>query len=233
MSQDIVPSKVCTQCNQCKPCNQFNKRKAKSDGLQSECRDCHNERARRYREEHSGEVKKAQKKYRKSDRGRSQNVKNARRHRSENREKINERARRRRMENYDQIREQETRSYAARKEKVRNKQLEDLYGITIKEYVFLLEQQGNKCACCGVSQDKSSSFNVDHDHSTMEIRGLLCRKCNMGIGLLGDTADSVMLAVLYLQNHSSHTEKLLHYFRSKSEALRFIATVTGSEASPC
>ena len=230
MSQDMVPSKVCTQCNQCKPCDQFNKRKAKSDGLQSECRDCHNERCRRYRDERPEEVKKAQKKYRNSDRGRSQNVKNGRRYRSENREKVNERARRRRVENYDRIREREKKSEAARKEKVRDKQLQDLYGITTEEYVFLLKQQDNKCACCGVSQDESSSFNVDHDHSTMEVRGLLCRKCNMGIGLLGDTANSVMAAVLYLQNHTPHTQKLLHDFRTKTEALRFIATVTSSEA---
>ena len=40
---------------------------------------------------------------------------------------------------------------------------------------------------------------VDHNHDTDEIRGLLCSGCNTGLGKLGDTVDSLILAINYLK----------------------------------
>ena len=39
-------------------------------------------------------------------------------------------------------------------------------------------------------------WNVDHDHETGRIRGVLCFQCNVGIGRLGDTLEGVMRAEL-------------------------------------
>jgi hypothetical protein len=54
------------------------------------------------------------------------------------------------------------------------------------------------CECCGSAPGKLG-MALDHDHVTGKFRGWLCRKCNLGLGLLGDTLDAVQRAVLYLE----------------------------------
>jgi hypothetical protein len=78
------------------------------------------------------------------------------------------------------------------------------YGITLEQYNALLAAQGGLCACCH-SKDigrKGSraglTLFVDHAHASGLIRGLVCHKCNVGIGSLGDTAAGVQRALLYL-----------------------------------
>lgn len=57
-----------------------------------------------------------------------------------------------------------------------------------------------KCECCG-SGNRGRGWCVDHDHSTGRIRGILCHQCNTAIGQLGDTLESVLRAVKYLQRN--------------------------------
>lgn len=45
---------------------------------------------------------------------------------------------------------------------------------------------------------KKKTLCIDHDHITGRFRGWLCRNCNAGLGLLGDTANSLIRAVSYL-----------------------------------
>jgi len=47
-------------------------------------------------------------------------------------------------------------------------------------YEELLASQGGVCAICG-SSPKTKRLNIDHDHKTMEVRGLLCHKCNRAL----------------------------------------------------
>jgi len=65
------------------------------------------------------------------------------------------------------------------------------------------------CDCCGV-YFKSLESNVkrnksipptylDHCHDTDVFRGWLCHKCNVGIGLLGDTLEGLNKAIAYLE----------------------------------
>ena len=83
-------------------------------------------------------------------------------------------------------------------EKMRVNNLESKYGITIKEYNTLLDAQDGVCAICfGV--EKNKKLSVDHNHDTGEVRGLLCHKCNSGIGLLGDKVDALQRAIDYLK----------------------------------
>jgi len=82
-------------------------------------------------------------------------------------------------------------------EKTRVDSLENKYGITIKEYNTLLDAQDGVCAICSAADNKKLS--VDHDHDTGEVRGLLCHKCNSGIGLLGDKVDALQRAIDYLK----------------------------------
>lgn len=56
---------------------------------------------------------------------------------------------------------------------------------------------GTACECCGKSVHRN--WQLDHDHETGEFRGWLCKQCNTGLGNLGDTLESLTLAVEYLK----------------------------------
>lgn len=71
------------------------------------------------------------------------------------------------------------------------------YGISVEEHQYLLEKQGHVCCICG-GQNKSKSLDIDHDHKTGKVRGLLCGKCNTAIGLLQDNPYIVLKAYDYL-----------------------------------
>lgn len=75
--------------------------------------------------------------------------------------------------------------------------LKRFYGLSAEEYYALLEKQKGLCALCGVKP--TGKLVVDHCHKTGRIRGILCRKCNLGLGLLGDTAEFLAKAVAYLE----------------------------------
>ena len=83
-----------------------------------------------------------------------------------------------------------------------DKQLLRNYGITLGEYNSLLEKQNGVCAICSLPQKskRNTRFCVDHDHTTGEVRGLLCDSCNRGIGLLKDDSRLLDKAAKYLRS---------------------------------
>lgn len=74
------------------------------------------------------------------------------------------------------------------------------YGITFQEYDALLTKQNGTCAICRLPCATGRKLCIDHDHKTGKVRGLLCRTCNSGIGLLKEDIDTLKRAVQYL-NH--------------------------------
>lgn len=79
------------------------------------------------------------------------------------------------------------------------------FGFTHEDYLELLESQDHKCAICGKSANTEyhKNFNIDHDHETGKVRGLLCNGCNTGLGLLKDSISNLQSAILYLSPHVS------------------------------
>lgn len=76
-----------------------------------------------------------------------------------------------------------------------------LYGLSIEDFDQLLTKQRNRCALCGSEFAKTlmRKPSVDHDHSTGEVRGLLCGECNIWLSyyerrrdLLDETAAYLM-----------------------------------------
>lgn len=64
----------------------------------------------------------------------------------------------------------------------RAQQLKRNFGITIQQYDDLLKSQDFKCYICQRPADSfSKRLAVDHDHKTLEIRGLLCTHCNRSV----------------------------------------------------
>lgn len=87
-------------------------------------------------------------------------------------------------------------------------------GISVPDYDAMLNAQGGVCAICGKVERKRRNgrtvlLSVDHNHTTGIVRGLLCHKCNSGIGAFGDNPNVVAVAVAYLQKgQAAKTEQL-------------------------
>jgi hypothetical protein len=65
----------------------------------------------------------------------------------------------------------------------RDASLRKLYGITLEQYALIFEAQDGRCAICGTAQeDNGRSLDTDHDEASKDVRGLLCKTCNKGIG---------------------------------------------------
>jgi hypothetical protein len=75
------------------------------------------------------------------------------------------------------------------------------YGLPADELVRLEEEQGGACAICRIIP--VTRLHIDHDHVTGAVRGLLCRNCNMALGLFHDDADALTRAVAYLGGKAS------------------------------
>jgi hypothetical protein len=76
----------------------------------------------------------------------------------------------------------------------RKSHLKRKYGLTLEEFDALLAAQGGGCAICG----KPDPDNVDHDHITGRVRGILCWNCNVGVGQFEDSEDRLAAALTYL-----------------------------------
>jgi hypothetical protein len=57
-------------------------------------------------------------------------------------------------------------------------------------------EYGRKCECCG--KPVTENWQLDHDHKTGKFRGWLCKKCNTGIGLIGDDISGTIKVLVYL-----------------------------------
>jgi len=75
--------------------------------------------------------------------------------------------------------------------------LKRYYGISYEDYDKLLLSQNNACAICK-NPEYRRRLSVDHCHATGKIRGLLCTKCNVGIGSLNDNIEYLKNAIDYL-----------------------------------
>lgn len=77
------------------------------------------------------------------------------------------------------------------------------YGITAAQFAEKLLQQGGKCACCGASFKMEGTKNdrpcVDHNHSTGEVRDLLCGRCNLAAGNVADSSARAKQLAAYLE----------------------------------
>lgn len=85
------------------------------------------------------------------------------------------------------------------------------YGLDVESYQDLWDMQKGCCAICGLHEDEAvlgrdhnSRLHVDHNHVTGEVRGLLCHKCNLGIGYLNsDEGPEVLESALEYIRRSS------------------------------
>ena len=87
------------------------------------------------------------------------------------------------------------------------KKLEDTLGkrfnIPSGHYKEMLDQQDGVCAICQSKNKNGDYLAVDHDHSTGKLRELLCRQCNMTLGLVYEDTSILASMIKYLERHRS------------------------------
>ena len=78
------------------------------------------------------------------------------------------------------------------------------YGLTVEAFEAMLAEQHGVCGICGQPETKLSrwgtimSLSIDHNHTTGEVRGLLCARCNMTIGQVNEDTEVLSRMINYL-----------------------------------
>lgn len=84
---------------------------------------------------------------------------------------------------------------------LKRKRLSYQYGITLEQYNSMVKLQNNLCLLCNRTNlnQWGTDLVVDHCHSTGKVRGLLCDKCNKGLGQFEDNIEVMIKAINYLK----------------------------------
>ena len=95
--------------------------------------------------------------------------------------------------------------YLKRKDVYKEKHLQKAYGISLNDFIKMLEDQGYRCGICAthLAEANPKNVHIDHCHDSGVIRGVLCNSCNMGIGMLKDNVTVLKQAIVYLEKHSA------------------------------
>ena len=84
------------------------------------------------------------------------------------------------------------------KEKRKIQRLKRMYGMSLEEFTQLFNSQNNVCAICKGTEWKNKRPYVDHNHITGEIRGIICHKCNIAIGMIKEDINIAQSIIQYL-----------------------------------
>jgi hypothetical protein len=101
------------------------------------------------------------------------------------------------------------REYMARNPRVRRGAVfKRRYGIDRAAYEEMFKQQNGLCLICRKPETSLNQhtheprlLSVDHCHSTGKVRGLLCKRCNTGIGAFEEDPDLMKAAIRYIRRH--------------------------------
>lgn len=80
------------------------------------------------------------------------------------------------------------------------------YGITTEQRDERFEAQGSCCAICSTTEPGTKAgWHVDHNHTTGDVRGILCHGCNVGLGCFKEDPDAIQRAIDYLERFNAST----------------------------
>ena len=89
------------------------------------------------------------------------------------------------------------RNYCPERESSRRLRLQ--YGLSLEAKRDLLTRQGGCAICAAPATGDMRLWHTDHCHATGKVRGVLCRRCNLALGFLDDSVESMRRAIAYLE----------------------------------
>lgn len=81
---------------------------------------------------------------------------------------------------------------------MRRKRLRAQYNMSVQDYEEMFARQGGGCWICGAVPGDGKHLDIDHDHQTNKVRGLLCNRCNRGLAIFKDSIELLGRALGYL-----------------------------------
>lgn len=76
------------------------------------------------------------------------------------------------------------------------------YGLTEEDYNLIITDQKDKCLIC---EEELKEPHIDHCHTTGRVRGVLCSRCNTGLGKFKDSVQMLEKAKQYLRGQEYGT----------------------------
>lgn len=160
--------KNCTKCKDNFPIGNFYKDNRRKDKLTLWCKSCCDKKVSEWK-----------------NKNKEQDKINHQKWYQENKEKVLINTKNWRLNNLERYKKNKKR-YSLKKK----------YSISIEEYEKMLIAHNNKCAIC--KKQSKNILNVDHNHKTNEIRGLLCTSCNTALGGFKDSIELLQEAINYI-----------------------------------
>ena len=192
---DLLPRKKCPDCGLAKPIDQFGRNKRMADGLARYCKECFGRRSKAsYRKRMAQQGREVRERPEVPDGSkycpRCQTVKELSEFGRNRAEKSGRTAYCKPCHN-TVMAENKAKNHGS----VRGYHLKRRYGLTEAEIGTFAERQGGLCVICLYRRP----LHVDHDHASGDYRGLLCFRCNGGLGQFKDETAVIRRAVDYLE----------------------------------
>jgi hypothetical protein len=96
----------------------------------------------------------------------------------------------------EQLLEKAKRYRKANVRKRKDTLLKSRFGISLEIYEQILQNQDGRCAIC---KRNDRRLCVDHCHTSLKVRGLLCTPCNTSLGAFGNDLEVLSAAIKYLE----------------------------------
>ena len=89
----------------------------------------------------------------------------------------------------------------------------------------MLNKQGGVCAICkerrGNKNLEEQLMPVDHNHSTKKTRQILCRNCNLALGLVREDLVILKNMISYIEKHDLIKPEIKTINKTQSRTIRF------------
>lgn len=99
-------------------------------------------------------------------------------------------------------------AYQRDKQKQLDQKLRREFGVTLEWYNNTLDKQNKCCIICGRTPEQNGKrLAVDHNHTTSQVRDLLCNNCNVCIGFIEKNKIDTNKLEWYLKRHNINQER--------------------------